>query len=238
MAGNVDKLLSSIDKACDVLGNAAELLENAAAEANNIGGKISQIVPKHLEAQIDKIISIAEGADASSLLKLKELIENMPLRDTLATTPADSIAARKAQINLTPNTSAGAQSAAAARAHSLQEAYSIYESDDSPRKGNGFHWESLKESELYADAGHDDFGLGNFTDAPIDTFGHRQKMKEMIENDDYEEMSEHLIESMDGKGHFDWKSMNSPIGSIGNTDFTSLRSTGKDGTDLSQIHIQ
>jgi hypothetical protein len=181
---------------------------------------------------------LAEGDDQSALLKLDELILNMPYRDLAPTSSNDKIQARKTAsgVNLTPNTAGGPQSAAA-RGKSLQEAYSEYLPDDRPYSGKGLQWEALQESADFAPA-HDDFGLDEWTAKPIDTFGHRKKIQEMIENDDFEDAGEHLAESMDGRGHFDWKSMGSPLGSIGNTDFTSLRDTGKNGLNTQGFTVK
>jgi hypothetical protein len=94
---------------------------------------------------------------------------------------------------------------------------------------------------MFGSSGDDDFGLSEFTQKknPIDSFSYKQKMREMIERDDLEDLGTHIQESMDGKGHFDWKRMNSLSGTADfkNMDFSSLKSTGRDGTDLRDITV-
>ena len=229
-SGNIDKLRTLIQKAADQVMTACDTLDAAMVEANGIGGKLAQLIPPHVQAQIDKLTAIVESEDQSALLKLDDLILSMPYRDIAPSSPSERREKRGTQINTEPNTGGGPQSAV------RESILDMYRKEPEYR-GAGLDFESLRESAL----GHGDFGEldpNSITGDPIDRFEYRQKIREQVENDDFEDLGEHIQESMDGKGHFDWKSMRSVSGSLNNLDFTSLRSTGRDGTDLSQITVR
>ena len=229
MAGssNIDKLRTLIQKACDQLLTAADTMDSIIVEATGIGGKVSQIIPPHVQFQIDKITAIVDGDNQSALLKLDELIINMPYKDIAPQQPSDRREARKSNVDLTPNTSEGPQSTM------KESVLSLYKKE--PRYGaKGLRWDSLNESDDFRRSG-DDMGLSRWTDSPLDRKMIRQKIRETIEDDDMEGLEDHLQESMDGKGHFDWRSMKSLSGSLdsNNISFSSL----KEADDVSQANI-
>jgi hypothetical protein len=253
MAGTVDRLLSELNKAETQLNKAKEgvagsildiekTLKGCSAEAAAIGGKINQIVPPHLQAHMDKLLTLADqivnmadeiltGSGQSSIETLKDTIINMPIKETLPQSDDERRAGRKGNVDLTPK--AGPSQSA------VKESWR--EMGQAEYKARGLDWNHLTESGLFGPKGDDEFGLGEWTsqNKPIDSFNIRQRVKESIERDDLEDLGEKIQESMDGKGHFDWKAMNSPIGSIGNSgmDFSTLKSTGRHGDDISQINI-
>jgi hypothetical protein len=230
--GNVDRLRTMIQKAQEQLLDAADTLDAAMVEASGVGGKIAQIIPPHVQAQIDKITSIIDGEDQSALTTLDELILNMPYRDLAPQSPSDRRAASNARINVQPNTAAGPQTAV------KESILNSYRREERDYEGNGLSWNKLNESSQFSHDSNDEFGLSAFTEKPINTFQARQRIRETIESDDNEDL-DHLEESMDGRGHFDWKAMGSAIGSIDarSMDFSSLKDTGKTGTDLTQISM-
>jgi hypothetical protein len=220
----------------------ADTIDDAIVEATAIGGKISQIVPPHLQSHIDRLTALADqisqlsdqilsGSGQSSLATLKDAVINMPVKDVMPKSAEERRSERKGNVDLTPNTAQGPQTA-------MKESWRDMTETEYP--GRGLSWERLQESNLFGSKGDDEFGLSEWTNnAPIDQFSYRRKIREAVDRDDLEDLGDRIQESLDGRGHFDWKQMKSPIGSIDNSgmDFSSLKSTGKDGMNLSQITV-
>jgi len=243
--GNVKQLLDGMAKAQAQLNKAkeniagsildiADSLDACVVTATAIGGKIGQTTPPHFQAGIDKLTAIADqvtkilddvaNGGQSSMKALQDLITSMPVKDTMPETAETRRQQRSGSVDLTPNTSGGAQSA-------VKESY---------YNGRGLDWNRLSESNLFQK--RDDFGiLSDFAKKgePIDAFEYRKKIREAVDDDDMEDLGTRIQESMDGRGHFDWKAMRSPLGSLDNNRmaFDSLRDTGRDGTDLRAVSM-
>ena len=244
--GNVKNLLDQMNKAQAQLTKAkeniagsildiADSLDACVVQATGIGGKISQMTPPHFQAQIDKLTAIADQvtkivdgiltADGqSSLESLRDLITSMPVKDTMPETAEQRRAQRSGSVNLTPDTSGGPQSA-------TRESY---------YGRGGLQWDRLNESQIFE--ARDDFGALSAwarTEKPVEQYDYRRRIQEAVDDDALEDLGTSLRESMDGRGHFDWKAMNSPLGSMDNNrmDFETLRDTGRDGTNLSQVNM-
>jgi len=237
MAGSVDKIRTLIQKASDQIITACDTLDSAIVEATGVGGKLASIIPPHLQSQIDKLTAIVKSEDASSLLKLDDLILNMPYRDLAPQKPSTSeklAASGPSGVNTTPNTAGGPKTA-------VQE--SILNEYRREAKANqikgGLNFDSLKESYMGGQAGAgSEFGdLAPFkigAQQPIDKFSYRQKIRETVDNDNFEDLDQELQESMDGQGHFNWKAMRGVGGSLDNLSFATL----KDSASVSDTLIQ
>jgi hypothetical protein len=222
---NVDKLLVMIEKAQTQLLDAADSLDACIAECSSVGGQIAQSVPPHIQADIDKITAIVESTDGSSLSKLIELIENMPIRAVKSQSPSERREARKNDIDLNPNTGSGPQSAMTPARESF-DWRSLSTRGEPEYEGAGLSWEKLNESKVFSH--QDDEPMIQLNKEPINSFAYRQKIRETIDND-YNEITddegEPLREGMRLE-QVDLSSLTSMPGSIDALPGSALNFTG------------
>ena len=126
--GNVDKLYllldktkGIVDKAANALMDIADALDDILVESSNIGGKIEEIVPSHVQNLISKITNMADAelneiseTGSSSLENLKQLIGSIPYRDLKPETKEERVAkiAGSPNVSTTPDLSQGPRSQA------------------------------------------------------------------------------------------------------------------------------
>jgi len=240
MAGNVDKIRTLIQKAGDQIITACDTLDSAIVEATGVGGKLAQIIPPHLQSQIDKLTAIVKSDDPSALLKLDDLILNMPYRDLAPQKPstAEKLSAQGGGVNTAPNTAGGPKSAIHESTKSILDQYRKEAKQNQQTQG-GLSFDSLRES--FRDERSDFGDMSSFrigSDQPIDRFAYRQKIRERVDSDNFEELSAQLKESADGRGHFNWKSMHAIGGSLDNLNFGTLRGAGGVDSMMREITIQ
>jgi hypothetical protein len=229
---NVDKLLGLISKAQDTLLDAADILDQILIESAAVGGQIAQIIPPHIQSNIDKITALVDSQEQSSLSKLDDLISNMPIRSIKSASPSERREARKQAVDVNPNTSGGPQSA-------MQESWRSMARDEPDYPASALNFNTLRESELF---NHDEEEpLIEVTRAkPIDTFAYKQRIRETINNDANEEEddeSEALRESLDS---FDLSKMVGIPGSVdGLPSFGSLTGSSlREGGTLEGVTVR
>lgn len=126
--GNVDKLYllldktkGIVDKAANALMDVADALDDILVESSNIGGKIEEIVPGHVQTLISKITNMADvelgeisESGQSSLESLKQLIGSIPYRELKPETKEERVAkmAGRPDVSTTPDLSNGPRSQA------------------------------------------------------------------------------------------------------------------------------
>ena len=134
-AGNIDRLYTLLDSAVAAVNKAAaaieaagnavldvtDILDDAQVECTAIGGKVNEIIPSHFTNIITELTKIAEtelvstkhkieayvdNNGQSSLNQLKELVNNMPYKDTHPETKEE----KRARILAGPDLTQGPQS--------------------------------------------------------------------------------------------------------------------------------
>ena len=134
-AGNIDRLYTLLDSAVAAVNKAAaaieaagnavldvtDILDDAQVECTAIGGKVNEIIPSHFTNIISELTIIAEtelvstkhkieayvdNNGQSSLNQLKELVNNMPYKDTHPETKEE----KRARILAGPDLTQGPQS--------------------------------------------------------------------------------------------------------------------------------
>lgn len=134
-AGNIDRLYTLLDSAVAAVNKAAaaieaagnavldvtDILDDAQVECTAIGGKVNEIIPSHFTNIITELTRIAEtelvstkhkieayvdNNGQSSLNQLKELVNNMPYKDTHPETKEE----KRARILAGPDLTQGPQS--------------------------------------------------------------------------------------------------------------------------------
>lgn len=134
-AGNIDRLYTLLDSAVAAVNKAAatieaagnavldvtDILDDAQVECTAIGGKVNEIIPSHFTNIISELTQIAEtelvstkhkieayidNNGQSSLNQLKELVNNMPYKDTHPETKEE----KRARILAGPDLTQGPQS--------------------------------------------------------------------------------------------------------------------------------
>ena len=134
-AGNIDRLYTLLDSAVAAVNKAAaaieaagnavldvtDILDDAQVECTAIGGKVNEIIPSHFTNIISELTKIAEtelvstkhkieayvdNNGQSSLNQLKELVNNMPYKDTHPETKEE----KRARILAGPDLTQGPQS--------------------------------------------------------------------------------------------------------------------------------
>lgn len=134
-AGNIDRLYTLLDSAVAAVNKAAaaieaagnavldvtDILDDAQVECTAIGGKVNEIIPSHFTNIIAELTRIAEtelvstkhkieayvdNNGQSSLNQLKELVNNMPYKDTHPETKEE----KRARILAGPDLTQGPQS--------------------------------------------------------------------------------------------------------------------------------
>jgi hypothetical protein len=207
--GNIDKLYSEIDKVKSTISKAqnalldvADQLTDLILSANQIGGKVSQIVPSHLKPHISAITKmaetdlqeIAEGQSPSSLSNLKDVIGNIPYRDLKAQETSDV----RSQISMQPNLAAGPQSAI--QESSLEEFYQNHLKEQAQNyeyNDTVFQFDKLKETDIFGMQYEEDMmsSLNMKMAKPIDVKQVRQRVRERVDQDVFEELGEELQEN-------------------------------------------
>ena len=133
--GNIDRLYTLLDSAVAAVNKAAtaieaagnavldvtDILDDAQVECTAIGGKVNEIIPSHFTNIITELTKIAEtelvstkhkieayvdNNGQSSLNQLKELVNNMPYKDTHPETKEE----KRARILAGPDLTQGPQS--------------------------------------------------------------------------------------------------------------------------------
>jgi hypothetical protein len=221
--GNIDKLYSQIDKAVSSVSKAQNTLLDVADEltdlllsANQIGGKVAQIIPSHLKPQIAAVTKMAEtdlqsmieGDGASSLKNLKDLLGNIPYRDLK---PQDTTDVRS-QISLQPNLAAGPQTAIHENLEefyqeSLREQAEKYEYPESV-----LNFDKLKESDIFGMKYEEDMleRAKMKLAKPIDTKVLREKIRTRVDEDIFEDQEE-----LEEQGPLDFNNLRAFGGSDG-----------------------
>lgn len=134
-AGNIDRLYTLLDSAVAAVNKAAaaieaagnavldvtDILDDAQVECTAIGGKVNEIIPSHFTNIISELTQIAETElvstkhkieryvndnGQSSLSQLKDLVNNMPYKDTHPETKEE----KRARILAGPDLTQGPQS--------------------------------------------------------------------------------------------------------------------------------
>lgn len=134
-AGNIDRLYTLLDSAVAAVNKAAaaieaagnavldvtDILDDAQVECTAIGGKVNEIIPSHFTNIIAELTQIAEtelvstkhkieayvdNNGQSSLSQLKDLVNNMPYKDTHPETKEE----KRARILAGPDLTQGPQS--------------------------------------------------------------------------------------------------------------------------------
>ena len=134
-AGNIDRLYTLLDSAVAAVNKAAaaieaagnavldvtDILDDAQVECTAIGGKVNEIIPSHFTNIISELTQIAEtelvstkhkieayvdNNGQSSLSQLKDLVNNMPYKDTHPETKEE----KRARILAGPDLTQGPQS--------------------------------------------------------------------------------------------------------------------------------
>jgi len=229
-----DPILTSADLFKEVIGESYSFSPKVSQAVNGLSNKINDLTKATfsiidvIEKQLPAVQSALEEAT-----KAKEAIDLIPTGETdpVKLTIKDGSAG---PVDLRPNTAAGPQSA-------LQASIGQQEYRDSIYQGRGLNWAQLNESQLFEDArrGDDEFGLAEWTtkQQPLDKFSYRQKVQEAMDRDDLEDLGTQLQESMDGKGHFNWRAMNSQIGSMSNMgiNLDTIKGLGK-GNEMACVN--
>lgn len=201
--GNIDKLYDSIEKIISTVNKAQNALLDVADEltdlilsANQIGGKVAQIVPSHLKPHIAQITKMAEtdlqemmeGAGPSSLKNLKELIGNIPYRDLKPQNTTDV----RAQISLQPNLAAGPQSAIQENLEDYYQKTLKEQAENYKYSDTMLSFDKLKESEIFGMKYEEDMmsKVNMRLAKPIDTKVLREKIRTRVDNDIFEETEE------------------------------------------------
>jgi hypothetical protein len=199
---SIEKVIVTVNKAQNALLDVADELTDLMISSNQIGGKISQLVPSHLKPHIASITKmsdsdlqeIIDGQGPSSLKNLKELIGNIPYRDLK---PQDTTDIRS-QISMQPNLANGPQSAIQHESleefykNSLREQAENYEYNDTI-----LNFDKLKESEIFGNKYEEDMMyLSKMKIAkPIDSKVIREKLRARVDQDIFEDIGEELQEN-------------------------------------------
>jgi len=231
--GNIDKLYDSIEKIISTVNKAQNALLDVADEltelilsANQIGGRVAQIVPSHLKPHIAQITKMAEtdlqemmeGGSPSSLKNLKELIGNIPYRDLKPQNTTDV----RAQISLQPNLAAGPQSAI--QESNLEEYYqnTLKEQAQNYKYNDTIlSFDKLKESDIFGMKYEEDMmsKVNMRLAKPIDTKVLREKVRTRIDQDIFED-----TEELQENSRLDFNNLRAFGGSDGmNISFGALR---------------
>lgn len=153
-AGNIDRLYTLLDSAVAAVNKAAaaieaagnavldvtDILDDAQVECTAIGGKVNEIIPSHFTNIIAEFTRIAEtelvstkhkieayidNNGQSSLNQLKELVNNMPYKDTHPETKEE----KRARILAGPDLTQGPQSSILGSQEQLTEPQSAIAPD-------------------------------------------------------------------------------------------------------------
>lgn len=224
--GNVDKLYllldktkGVVDKAANALMDVADALDDILVESSNIGGKIEEIVPSHVQTLISKITNMADVElgeisenGQSSLESLKQLIGSIPYRDLKPETKEERVAkmAGRPDISTTPDLSNGPRSQAIQHEsmfrdpdkeslNRLDEALGDYETTPATIDGIDRVVKKLKEFSPAIDS------------SPIDV-SNMISRDELIANDNSFEDTTEYDENGDPIGELDFESINIPRG--------------------------
>lgn len=224
--GNVDKLYllldktkGVVDKAANALMDVADALDDILVESSNIGGKIEEIVPSHVQTLISKITNMADVElgeisenGQSSLESLKQLIGSIPYRDLKPETKEERVAkmAGRPDVSTTPDLSNGPRSQAIQHESMfrdpdkeslsrLDEALGDYETTPATIDGIDRGVKKLKEFSPAIDS------------SPIDV-SNMISRDELIANDNSFEDTTEYDENGDPIGELDFESINIPRG--------------------------
>lgn len=156
-AGNIDRLYTLLDSAVAAVNKAAaaieaagnavldvtDILDDAQVECTAIGGKVNEIIPSHFTNIIAELTRIAEtelvstkhkieayvdNNGQSSLNQLKELVNNMPYKDTHPETKEE----KRARILAGPDLTQGPQSSILGSQEQLAEPQSTIAPEPAP----------------------------------------------------------------------------------------------------------
>lgn len=156
-AGNIDRLYTLLDSAVAAVNKAAaaieaagnavldvtDILDDAQVECTAIGGKVNEIIPSHFTNIIAELTRIAEtelvstkhkieayvdNNGQSSLNQLKELVNNMPYKDTHPETKEE----KRARILAGPDLTQGPQSSILGSQEQLAEPQSAIAPEPAP----------------------------------------------------------------------------------------------------------
>lgn len=214
--GEIDKVKTSIVKAQNSLLDVADELTNLILFSNQIGGKVSQIVPSYLKPHIALMTKLAqtdlqeisEGQTQSSLSNLKELLGSIPYRDLK---PQDTQDVRNS-ISLQPNLANGPQTAIKENL-SVEEFYANATQEFSKLKENDncFSFENLKREENIG-SDYDDNYSKFFEKQEIVPAQIRQRLREKVDSEVFEQKS---YNSLQEQGPLDFSNLKAFGGSDG-----------------------
>ena len=123
MALDINRLLDQVEDARDATLNLIDKFKRISDFSKDFGGVIASTVPAHIQKNIEIITELTEGKSQNSLSSLIELIENIPIGQVrtrrAVRTSIDPAAASQmmgsSNVDLTPNTGLGIQSAITAQ---------------------------------------------------------------------------------------------------------------------------
>jgi len=198
-----EKANSAIRKAqtavLDVADVMVELLE-ASSTPDLEGSKIKEILPGHIKKHIADLTNVAdkslgeisEGEGQSSMKKLKELVDNIPI----GSLRPQSTETKRQQISTQPNLTGGPQSQISTPQvqESLEDFYRYINENSYDDKN--FDFRKLTESNIYGQRLEEDMmaQLKMKQAAPLQTAQIREKVRAAV-NDDFFEDQEQLQES-------------------------------------------
>jgi hypothetical protein len=124
MASDINRLFDGLNFARENILTIVDKLNTVAKDAVGFNGSISRTIPLNLKVTIDALIEIVQGKGQSSLEKLIEFLDSVPiseirkqsltkkaLNDTGITQTQDQVANMANPVNIAPDTSSGPRSA-------------------------------------------------------------------------------------------------------------------------------
>src|SRR5574344_236355 len=130
----VNKIIGPLNAAQDDIIALIDNLSEISQNATYTGGEIGRVISSNLQKTIENLTNIANGTDQSSLSSLLTYMNNVPLGQIVpqsikrnisaasnaASVEKTSVTQHAAPINVTPDTSAGPQSAIVTANESIQ----------------------------------------------------------------------------------------------------------------------
>lgn len=161
-SGDVQKVISDINKAADSVLQIVETLTTLADSAKSVSPKVQQVAEATLNQTAKNILNgaqaLLQAADDSAMNSLPGVIKNLSNLSVGDVTPLSAeqkIANLKSQVDLTPHTSMGPQSAITQQ----QESYNSNKLDFAALKENSNYGRQMDEDLMaYAKQAHSDGG--------------------------------------------------------------------------------
>ena len=215
--GNIDKIYAQINKARTTINKAQNALLDVADEltdiilsANQIGGRVSVLIPSHLSPHIAAITRMAdtdlqnilEGQGQSSLTALKNLLDVIPYRELKAQDTSDV----RNQISLRPNFANGPQSAITEGYKNVEDFYKsvLMEQARNSYDDSSLNFDKLKESKVFGEV-KDPNLVYTLMGSGIDKGIMQEQIRERINSDQHEATV--LKENTSSNGVLDFKNI-------------------------------